>query len=144
MTRFLVARIFLAVCLGAPGLTAAQTVAPGHTIRSRAIITPADLVVLDAVVPGTFKQPGSVIGQEARVILYPGRPIRITDVGPPTVVERNQIVALIYSSGTLSISTDGRALARGGIGDRIRVMNLASKSTISGVIESPQTIRVSQ
>jgi len=144
MTQGMLIHLVLGLCLWLPSPTRAQSVAPDHTIRSRTIITSADIVVLAATVPGTFATPETVIGKEARVILYPGRPIRRTDVGPPTVIERNQIVALIYTNGTLSISTDGRALSRGGIGDRVRVMNLASKTTITGIIESPQTIRVYQ
>jgi flagellar basal body P-ring formation protein FlgA len=43
-------------------------------------------------------------------------------------------VPLIYLSGGLAISTGGRALARGSEGDVIRIMNLASRTTVSGRI----------
>jgi hypothetical protein len=62
------------------------------------------------------------------------RPVRAADLGPPAVVERNQIVGLAYRSGGLAILTEGRALARGGVGDVIRVMNLASRATVTGTI----------
>lgn len=60
--------------------------------------------------------------------------MRPSDLGTPTLVERNQIVNLVYMSGTLTILADGRALTRGAEGDVIRVMNLASKTTVSGRI----------
>jgi flagella basal body P-ring formation protein FlgA len=50
------------------------------------------------------------------------------------VVERNQIVTLIYDQSGLTIATDGRVLDRGGVGDRIRVMNLQSRSTVTGTV----------
>jgi flagella basal body P-ring formation protein FlgA len=50
------------------------------------------------------------------------------------VVERNQIVPISFLSGGLAIKAEGRALARGGVGDVIRVMNLQSRTTVSGQI----------
>ena len=121
---------------------AAQTVASNHTIRSKSIIIKADLIVLATSQPGPFQDPDQVAGMEARAILYPGRPIRKGDIGPPAVIERNQIITLVYAKGALRITAEGRALARGGIGDRIKVMNLASRATITGVITDPGIIKV--
>jgi len=69
------------------------------------------------------------------VVLYPGRPILSGDLGAPAVVERNQTVTLIYRQGSLLIATDARALGRAGVGDMLRVMNLASRSTVSGQVD---------
>ncbi|WP_340425144.1 flagellar basal body P-ring formation chaperone FlgA [Yoonia sp. GPGPB17] len=51
-----------------------------------------------------------------------------------TVVERNQIVPLLFEKNGLIISTDGRALGRAGPGDTIRVMNIGSRTTVSATI----------
>ena len=48
------------------------------------------------------------------------------------MVERNQIVTLTYQVSGLVIRTEGRALARAGAGEVIEVMNLASKTKITG------------
>ncbi|HAW49029.1 MAG TPA: flagella basal body P-ring formation protein FlgA, partial [Roseovarius sp.] len=85
-----------------------------------------------------------LIGQEARVALYEGRPVRPGDVGPPAVIERNQVVPLIYLRGGLEIMTEGRSLDRAGIGDHVRVMNLASRATVSGRVTASGRILVSQ
>ncbi|MFV2035181.1 MAG: flagellar basal body P-ring formation chaperone FlgA [Halocynthiibacter sp.] len=87
---------------------------------------------VDIVIAGTLHFPQQAIGLEALVVLYAGRPIRANDVGPAAVIERNQIVTLIYQQGALIIATEARALGRAGPGDRLRVMNLASRSTVSG------------
>jgi flagella basal body P-ring formation protein FlgA len=71
----------------------------------------------------------------ARVVLYTGRPIRPGDVGPAAIIDRNQIVTLLFSRNGLKIATEARALGRAGVGDRVRVMNLASRSTITGTVD---------
>ncbi len=46
------------------------------------------------------------------------------------IIERNQIVTVFYKTGNLRISAEGRALGRGVAGDKIRVMNTASRNTL--------------
>lgn len=120
----------------------ADMVVAARTIRAQTILTPADLRVSDAAMPGTFAAITEVIGQEARVILYPGRPILPEDVGPPAIVDRNQIVPLVYARDGLTIRMDGRALGRGSTGDVVRVMNLQSRTTLSGKVQPDGSVRV--
>jgi len=61
----------------------ADIVVPTRTIRSQAILGPGDVQVIQGEAPGTYIALDEVIGQEARVVLYAGRPIRIEDIGPP-------------------------------------------------------------
>jgi flagella basal body P-ring formation protein FlgA len=89
-----------------------------------------------------FARLSDVIGQEARVALYAGRPVLMGDIGPPAVITRNEIVALRYRANGINISTEGRALERGAIGDRIRVMNLGSRATLFGQILNDGTVEV--
>jgi flagella basal body P-ring formation protein FlgA len=116
------------------GPAAADIVVATRTIAARSVIAEGDLGFDDRVVPGAVTDPGLLIGMEARVAIYPGRPIAPGDVGPPATVERNQIVTLIYSGTGLTITTEGRALDRAGPGDAIQVMNLASRTTVTAVI----------
>ena len=104
---------------------------------------PADLQLRGVDVAGTFSNIEEVVGLEARVALYPGRPVRVADVGPPAVIERNQVIQLTYLRGGLAIRTEGRALGRGGEGDRVKVMNLASRNTVLGLVQSDGSVSVS-
>ncbi len=122
----------------------ADTPVPARNLRAHTVIAPEDLAWRNADVPGALSDPAEIIGQETRVTLYAGRPIRPGDIGPPALVTRNQIVTLRFNTRGLRIRTDGRALGRGGAGDRIRVMNLASRSTLFGVVAPDGTINVSQ
>ena len=112
----------------------ADSVVATRTIRAQTVVGPDDLTLVAADLPGSVTDPQLAIGLEARVAIYAGKPVRLADLGPPTLVERNQIVPLIYLSGGLAISTEGRALARGAAGEVIRIMNLGSRTTVSGRI----------
>ena len=130
----------IAAILGASA--AADVVVATRTIRAHEIRSATDLVMRPIESPGAFRDPSEVVGQEARVMLYPGRPVRVNDVGIPATVERNELVTLVYRSGALRISVDGRALGRGAPGDLVRVMNLSSKATVTGRIRDDGTIEV--
>ena len=58
------------------------------------------------------------------------------------MVERNDIVTLVYARHGLQISAEGRALSRGGVGDNVRVMNLSSRTTITGLVQENGMIEV--
>lgn len=127
-------------CLAGPAM--ADIVVPTRTIRAGNVIAPADLVVKPGHRDGVARRTEDVIGQEARVALYAGRPIRLDDLGPPALIDRNQPVTLVFLRGGLAISTEGRALARGAEGDLIRVMNLSSRATVTGRVTADGTVAV--
>lgn len=134
---------FISACLCLfPVSLAAESLGAARTIRSQAIITQADLTLLNLSIAGGFVDPNILIGQEARRVIYAGQPIRQTDVGPAAIIERNQIVPIVFQQGALVISAEGRALGRGGVGDRLRVMNSHSKSVVSGIVTKSGAIRV--
>ena len=121
-----------------------DTLVAARTLRSHALIGPEDVIIKDVVVAGAFDRIEDVVGQEARVILYSGRPIKFGDIGPASIVERNQIVMLVFNRGGLRIATEARSLGRGGVGDIIRVMNLHSRTTVTGIISPDGTVSVGQ
>ena len=124
----------LVLLLLLPGAAMAEIVVAARTIPAQTVIGPDAILLRDLDVPGGVADPAQLVGMEARVALYAGRPIRPGDVGMPAIVERNQIIPLIYDRGGLYIATEGRALDRAGPGDLIRIMNLASRSTVSARI----------
>jgi len=122
----------------------AETVVAKRTIRAQEIISRSDIRVIAETVPGMANSIDAVAGLEARRIIYAGRPVSMNDIGQPALVDRNQIVPLAYQTGGLIIKTDGRSLGRGGLGDRIRVINLESRTTVSGKIGPTGTVWVGQ
>lgn len=129
------------LCLLAPS-AGADTLVANRTLRAQTVLAAGDLGLLAGTVPGALRDPAEAVGQEARVTLYAGRPIRPDDIGPPAIVQRNQIVALSYRAGGLAITTEGRVMARAGAGEMVRIMNLASRATVTGRVAADGSVTV--
>ena len=123
-------RCVLLVMLSTPVL--AESVVATRTLRPNTVIGPDDLTIVDARLPGALTDPAQALGLETRVAIYAGRPVVQSDLGTLTLVQRNQVVSLVYLAGGLAISTEGRALSRGSEGETVRVINLGSRTTVSG------------
>lgn len=123
----------------------AGTVLPVRAIRAQSMILSDDLEASDdASIPGAVQSIEDAVGMEAKVTLYPGRPILETQIGPLAVIERNQPVRMTYAEGPLLITTEGRALDRGGVGESVRVMNLTSRQVVTGAVAADGSVKVSQ
>lgn len=125
----------IAVVLSSPLVARAESLVAAATIRANTVIAPEHLAMTDDAHVGALQNPSDAIGMEARVVLFAGRPIRPTDLGPPALVERNQIVLLVYQHAGLTISSEGRALGRAAAGEVIRVINLSSRSAVTGTVD---------
>ncbi len=132
--------LFGLLAIGGPAM--AESLVATHTIRAQTTIVAEDFASVDADIPGALSDPAAAIGQEAKVTIYAGRPLTADTIGAAALVERNQTVSLVFRSGGLSILTEGRALSRGGAGDVIKVMNLSSRTTVSGIIRADGTVSV--
>ena len=126
--------ISLALAILLPQMALADVVLAARTLRARTILSATDLVLHKSEIDGAVTEISQVIGLEARVVLYEGRPISLSDIGPAAIIVRNQTVTLVYANGPLRISADARALGRAGVGDRLKVMNLASRKIIFGIV----------
>ncbi len=132
----------LIVAMLASGAACAQSLIVANPVRARTVISPSDVTVGDVLVAGAVSDLALVVGMEAKTNLYPGRPVLFSDIGPPAIVNRNQTVVMVYKVGTLTITTEGRALERGGAGERIRVMNMDSRLTVTGLVRNDGTVEV--
>ncbi|HPG22898.1 MAG TPA: flagellar basal body P-ring formation chaperone FlgA [Amaricoccus sp.] len=134
----------LMVLVLAAGAVFAQSVTPVRAIRAQSLIGEADVVPSETSAAGAVAEVAAVVGQEARTTLYPGRPILSNQIGAPALVERNQLVRMHFSEGALSITTEGRTLDRAGVGELVRVMNLASRQIVTGSVLADGSIEVGQ
>ncbi|GAB5448932.1 flagellar basal body P-ring formation chaperone FlgA [Gymnodinialimonas sp.] len=133
--------LLVMLALASPA-AAQETVIAAGTIRGSTMIGPADVAVIEGATPGALSDMAQAIGMEARVNLYPGRPIRPGDLRPPAIVERNEIVSLRYNYGGLLVMTEGRALDRAAEGEALRVINLASRQTVTATATGPGLVTV--
>lgn len=131
-----------AVILCLIGQARADSLIAIRTLPARTIIAPEDVTLVASEIPGALTQAEPAIGKELRRAVYAGRAITSADVSAPALIERNQIVQLTYRSQSMVIRAEGRALARGAEGDWIEVLNLASKTKVTGKVDAHGAILV--
>ena len=129
--------IILALSL-VPALAEAGVLAAARTLPAGTVITAADLRAVDGSRTG-ITDPSAAIGMQTRITIYEGRPLHGSMLQPPRLVNRNQMLRLTFQRGALRIVTEGRALDDAAAGDVIRVMNMASRSTVSARIAADGT-----
>jgi flagellar basal body P-ring formation protein FlgA len=74
------------------------------------------------------------VGLAARAALQAGRPLRVTDLMKPELVQRNETVTLLYEVPGIVLTVRGKAIEGGAEGDVISVLNEQSKRTVQGVV----------
>jgi len=83
-----------------------------------------------------------LIGREPRHALRPGMPLRAGDVQTPVAVAKNSLVTMVLKTNVMTLTTQGKALENGGIGDTIRVLNTQSNQTVEAKVEGPNMVSV--
>lgn len=136
--KWLLAFLFLQ-----PACALAGSVLATRTLLAGTVIAPGD-VSLSSDAEGGFDDVAQVTGLQLRVMVYQGRRIDPSSLTAPTLVGRNQIVTITYEKASLHIEAEGRALSAGSVGQVIRVMNNASRVTVSGRVASDGTIVIDQ
>ena len=140
-------RAALALCLAlvlaiAPGsgASASEAVTAARTLPAGTILSHSDFA------PEAFDNPASeaLVGMETKVTIYQGKPIVLAQLGAPTLVSRNQLITLVFVAKSFRIETEGRALGAGRLGETIRVMNLSSRTTLSGQVAADGSVIIQQ
>lgn len=68
--------------------------------------------------------------------------VRHSDLQRPVAIKRGSLVTMVVATDRITLTAQGQALEDGGIGDRIRVTNTSSNSTVIGIVQSPREVRV--
>lgn len=119
---------------------------PVRRIRPGEIIEAADLTMLrlrlERAGAGFIASADQLVGLSPRRQMPAGRPVLVGSVGSPIVVLRNRPVTLVFEDGPLLLAARGRALQEGGVGDLVRVMNIASSTVVTGTVTGAETVSV--
>lgn len=140
----LLAALLLADPAGPAAAAEPGTVVAARPVRAGMLVGAGDVAVdpRTAPPPGGLADPALAIGREARVLLQAGRPILADQLAAPALVQRNGTVTLRFRTAGLEILAEGRALARAGTGETVRVMNLASRLVVTGRVAGPGLVEV--
>jgi len=83
-----------------------------------------------------------VLGRRANRSIAVNSVLRLDQVDSPPVVRKGDVVQVLAESNLLRITTQGVAQGDAGIGERIRVLNMASKKKIHARVVDAQMVQV--
>jgi flagella basal body P-ring formation protein FlgA len=85
-----------------------------------------------------------VLGKQLRRSISSGQAIREDDVGPPLVVEKNQLVQIKVVIGGVEVETAGRAITEGAVGDLVQVetLNLKERKKLTAQVLDTNSVQV--
>jgi len=112
--------------LGTSSLVATEVIRAGDRLSPANVSTESGDVV---------SSDDPVIGREVRRTVYVGQEITLDDTRPARLIRRNQVVTVKFVSGTLEITTTGRAMGEATEDESISVLNLSSKKIVSGIVQ---------
>lgn len=84
----------------------------------------------------------SVVGLAARQTLRIGQIASNSYFAPPNIIQRSDIVTIMYQTGSLTLSLRGKALSEGAKGDVIAVQNHQSNRIIQAEVVGPDLLMV--
>ena len=86
---------------------------------------------------------GRLLGKAPRRGLRAGQPIRNGDVRAPIVVAKGSLVTIILKTRSMVLTSKGRAIENGAIGDTVKIMNTRSKTVIEALVAGVSRVTVS-
>ena len=82
------------------------------------------------------------VGQALRHAVQPGQPIQLADLGRPVVVQKGTPMLLALNTPGIELTTQGVAMEPAGMGERIHVLNPASRVVVEAEVTGPGRARV--
>lgn len=95
------------------------------------------------VIRGAITDSADVVGFSARRQLRPGTLLRDLDFEKPIVIRKGDAVTLVYRVPGVELTARGKAMANGGIGDSVPVLNVQSRTQIDAVVTGAGAVSVS-
>jgi len=83
-----------------------------------------------------------LIGLAPRRAMAAGAPIRSADISKPAAIAKNSLVTMVAQGPGMTITTTGRAMETGSVGDVIAVMNVQSKKTVQATVIAANQVQV--
>ncbi|SMG18813.1 flagellar basal body P-ring formation chaperone FlgA [Dethiosulfovibrio salsuginis] len=122
-----------------PGVVAQKPIGRGD------IVSPSDLAMMTVEYERNrsyYSDPAVLIGMAATRDMAKGQPFTARTIDDVEIVRSGSRVRIIHRKGGLIVSTSGRAMESGSIGDVIKVRNNRTRSIVSGTVTGPDTVEV--
>lgn len=114
-----------------------------RSVPRGALLTAEDILLAPATLRGAdtiFTDPADVIGRRTKAALGEGRPILLRQLEPVWLVAKGNPVVLLARAGGLAVSAPAEAMDDGGMGDVIRVLNLASGREVKAIVTGKNSV----
>lgn len=99
-------------------------------------------VEIGKIPAGACHEPQELIGKVMNRTIGPGMPVLSKHLAGSKVVKRGRKVTLVAESGGVRIATAGETRENAYVDDAVKVVNLASKKTVTGILIDETTVRV--
>lgn len=117
-----------------------------HPLRNGDVIgqTDIDYIELPArqIQHDTLLSEEDMVGMTPRRMTLAGKPVMNSELERPTVVERGDIVTIVFNDGKLALTTRGKAMQDGATGDLIRITNLNSNKGVDAMVTGYREVTV--
>jgi len=124
-----------------------KIVVAGRELARGTLITAEDIRLEEREVShlhrGFFDQPERLIGMHLKQNLHEKDVISPRQLSAPQTIKRGSQVTILGRVGSLKVRMEGKALADGAVGERIRVQNKSSKRRIEAMVVAPGIVEVS-
>lgn len=91
---------------------------------------------------GMILEEADIVNMTPRRTLSSGKPITLNDLESPKMVSRGDSVTLVFNDGVMYLTTKGKALQAGAMGDTVRVSNADSDKNLQGVITGHREVTI--
>ena len=108
--------------------------------ESDVTLTPLPLRQAQQSKPAQIKD---VLGKAATQTLRAGIIINSSYFTEPDIVDRSEVVTIIFKAGNLTLSMRGKALSPGSKGDIISVQNTQTNKILRGEVTAPGIVQIS-
>lgn len=100
-------------------------------------------VAQSRVTRGALTDSADIIGFSARRQLRPSVALRDIDFEKPIVIRKGDAVTMVFRVPGVELTARGKAMANGGIGDSVPVLNVQSRTQVDAVVTGSGAVTVS-
>lgn len=117
-----------------------------NSLKSGDIISAHDLDWIELpqgkIASGFILNEKDLINMTPRRTISGGKPVQANDLEHPKMVDRGDSVTLVFDNGIMYLTTKGKALQAGAMGDMVRVSNSDSNKNLQGEITGHREVTI--
>lgn len=119
-----------------------------RALKAGDVVAPDDVMFVrmaaSRVPRGSVGDAEKLVGFSARRQLRAGLPLRESDIQKPLVIRKGDAVMIVFRAPGIELTSRGKAMTEGGVGDTVAVVNAQSLKQIDAVVLGAGTVNVSR